>query len=230
MWNKEKYDKYINELLLLQNQEYLDFTKKITMPQGEMIGIQIPKLREIAKKISKTNIDSFFSFYKGYYFEEKMIFGLVVGYSNDLSIYDKYLNIIAGELSDWSLCDCISSNLKLIGKNREHFYLRIVSFLKSDKEFIIRFGIVLLKIYYISDDYIDDILKLIVSIKSDYYYVNMAISWFLCECFIKYPLKTDKYISGKYLERFVLNKTISKISDSFRVSKEVKEELKKRKK
>lgn len=56
----------------------------------------------------------------------------------------------------------------------------------------------------------------------------MALSWIICEVYIKYPEKIDKFICINYLDKFVLNKSISKIRDSYRVSKKDKEELKKR--
>ena len=72
-------------------------------------------------------------------------------------------------------------------------------------------------------------LNIILNIKTDRYYVNMALSWLICEIYIKYPGKIDKYLDIKYLNKFVINKSISKINDSYRITKEVKEKLKKRK-
>ena len=38
----------------------------------------------------------------------------------------------------------------------------------------------------------------------------MAISWLLCECYIKYQNKTDQFISSEYLDKFVLIKLFLK--------------------
>ena len=59
-------------------------------------------------------------------------------------------------------------------------------------------------------------------IDSDYYYVNMAIAWLLCECFIKHQDITLKYLENNNLNKFTINKCISKIKDSYRVSREMK--------
>lgn len=228
MWTKEKYEELINSLFKKANADYLEFTKKITNPGLiKMIGVKIPELRKIAKETAKTDFASYYSFYQGKYFEERMLLGMSIGYS-DIDIYDKYLEIYAKEITDWSLCDSVASSLKLIKKNNEHFYPLVLKLIETNQEFIIRFGLVILLFHYMNDDYIDEILKICLTIQSDAYYVKMAVSWVLCECFIKYPSKTDKYISSQYLSSFILNKTISKICDSFRVSKETKEMLKKR--
>ena len=73
-----------------------------------------------------------------------------------------------------------------------------------------------------SDEYLDCIFKLIDEIELDKYYVNMGISWLLCECFIKYRDKTLEYLLKSQVNTFTFNKTISKIRDSYRVSKEDK--------
>lgn len=55
----------------------------------------------------------------------------------------------------------------------------------------------------------------------------MAIAWLLSICYIKYPEITLKYLKSGDLDNFTYNKTISKICESLRVSKETKEKLKK---
>lgn len=228
MWDKNKYHEYVNDLLSLKDPEYLDFSSKLTSNNKEMIGIRIPKLRELAKNIAKTNIDSFIFNYEGNYYEETIILGFVIGYSNSIDIYDKYLPIFVDNITDWVISDSCASSFKLIGKNKDHFYSFINKLINSNKEFYIRFGIILLMRYYLIDEYINQIIKIVINIKSDKYYVNMAIAWFLCESYIKYKDLTDKFINNEYLSDFVLNKTISKIRDSYRVSEEDKRTLKKR--
>ena len=63
------------------------------------------------------------------------------------------------------------------------------------------------------------------SIKSDYYYVNMAVAWALSFAFIKYESKVMPIIQSRTLRREVQNKTIQKIKESTRVSKVVKQGL-----
>ena len=55
----------------------------------------------------------------------------------------------------------------------------------------------------------------------------MAIAWYLCDCFIKDRVETLIFLKSNKTNDFVLNKTVSKCRDSFRISKEDKELLKK---
>jgi 3-methyladenine DNA glycosylase AlkD len=229
MWTEEKYNDLIYYFQKESDPKYLDFTKNITNSKVPMLGVSIPKIKLKTKEYGKSDISSFLKFYKGSYFEERMFFGLLIAYSNNINIYDKYLKRYAKEISDWSLCDSVATSLKLIKKNPDHFYPFINELINSKYEFSIRFGLIILLSQYMNDNYIDQIINICLNLKSDYYYVNMAISWLLCECFIKYKANTMPYINKDYLSPFILNKTISKINDSFRVSKEDKEILKKRK-
>ena len=54
----------------------------------------------------------------------------------------------------------------------------------------------------------------------------MAISWLLAECFVKFRTKILDLLKSKKLSPFVQNKTISKIRESLKVSKEDKELVK----
>ncbi len=228
MWTLDLYNEFINNLFNLSDKKYLNFSKKLVINSKEMIGVNIPNLRKIAKKIANTDFESFLSYYQGKYFEETLVYGLTLGYLKDKNKLKKYLTLYSEEITDWSLCDTPATNMKLISKNQKEFLPYIKKLLSSKKEFPIRFGLILLLSQYLNDDYINFILDTCINLKSDSYYVNMAISWLLCECYIKYQNKTDQFISSEYLDKFVLNKTISKISDSYRVSLINKENLKKR--
>ena len=97
---------------------------------------------------------------------------------------------------------------------------------KSEKEFNARFGIMMMFRYCMDEAYINQVIDVIKSINNHTYYVDMAISWFLCECVIKFPDTGLNLIKQKLFTRFIQNKAISKCHDSFRISDELKKELK----
>ena len=89
-----------------------------------------------------------------------------------------------------------------------------------------RVGVVLLNSYYINDNYIDQILKILPQIKTEKYYLEMGIAWTLSTCFIYYPNKTKKILEAKLLQKQIHNKTIQKIIESTKIDKKIKEDLK----
>jgi hypothetical protein len=66
--------------------------------------------------------------------------------------------------------------------------------------------------------------------KETEYYVNMINAWLICELFIKKREETIEFLKDNKLNKFTINKAISKCRDSYRVSKEDKEMLLKFKK
>ena len=98
-------------------------------------------------------------------------------------------------------------------------------YLNSDKEFEVRFGIVMLLDYYISEEYIEKILKIFDETKHEGYYVKMAVAWAISICYIKFPQETEEYLKNNNLDEFTYRKSIQKIKESYRVSKDQKQKL-----
>ena len=96
--------------------------------------------------------------------------------------------------------------------------------------YAIRVALVLLLDYYVNPSYLSKIFKILNQINKEHYYVKMAMAWLLSVCYIKYPKETLIFIKQNKLDPWTHNKAISKIRESYRVSKEQKQELLKYKK
>ena len=226
IWDKNKYNEYINTLnSKKENKKFVDFSKKLIFTKYEILGINVPNMRKIAKEISKTNIISFLDHVENNTYEEIMIEGLVISYLKDVDLSLKYFNKFIKKIDNWAICDTCVSSMKIVNKNKKIFLNQIKKYIKSKNQYIVRVGIVLLLDYYIEDNYIDQIYILIDSIKKEDYYINMAIAWLLSFAFMKFKEKTYKLFENKTLSKFVQNKAICKCRDSFQVKKEDKENL-----
>jgi len=106
----------------------------------------------------------------------------------------------------------------------------IQKYIESDKEFEIRFGIVMLLDYYIDEEYLEKDFGIFDSIISKDYYVQMAVAWALSICLIKFYDKTIKYLKTSNLDKFTYNKALQKAIESYRINKSQKEYLKSLKK
>lgn len=153
-----------------------------------------------------------------------MIYGLVIANIKDNNIFNKYFYKYLDLIDNWALADTFCSSLKKFKKDNKYF-IECLNLLNSNKEYYIRVGIVSILDYYITNDNLNLIFKNINNIKVDTYYVNMAISWLLCEIFINFKEETIKYLETCKLNDFIINKAIQKIRESYRVSKYDKEYL-----
>lgn len=108
----------------------------------------------------------------------------------------------------------------------------IQKYLKSNKEFEIRFAVVMILDYFIDEEHVDQDLKIFNEIKNNEYYVQMAIAWAISICLVKFYDKTIEFLNNKSkckLDNFTYNKSIQKAIESFRITKEQKEFLRKMK-
>lgn len=213
-------------LLELEDEPYKKFSAKLTKTKYPLIGIRIPLLKKIAKELKDENL----CFDKAIYFEEVMLEGLLIGHYNNINIVIEKLKVFINKIDDWSVCDSCCANLKITKKHKEKMWKFITSFKDSNREFEVRFMIVMMMGYYLEEEYISDIFKIIDNIKCDLYYANMAISWLLATSLVKLEMKTLEYLYNCNLSNFIFNKTISKACESYRVKDELKKKLKKMKK
>ena len=81
--------------------------------------------------------------------------------------------------------------------------------------------------YFLDEKFETKYLDLVASINSEEYYINMMRAWFFATALAKQYEQTFPYIKNYSLDKWTHNKTIQKAKESFRISKEQKEELKK---
>ena len=227
-WNKESYNTFIKYLISLQDLKYKEFHSSLVLnSKYEMIGIRVPIMRDIAKSIAKTNIEDFLKYSQNKYYEEVMIQGLVIAYIKDEDIFDKYFSNHIHKIDNWALCDSYCSSLKIMEKNEAKYFPMSIELALSKDEFISRIGLVIILNHFINKNNLDIIFNTLNKIQSDKFYTNMAEAWLVCEMYTKFPNETTKFLQKNHLNKFTQNKAISKIHDSFRVSKEEKDSLNK---
>lgn len=177
-----------NQLMELSEEKYRNFSMKLLPGVNNILGIRLPNLRKIAKKIVKDDWRSFLKNNEAVYFEEIMLEGMVLGYVKDAEIDEmlKYIASFIPKIDNWSLCDSFCVGLKLTKNHKEDIWKFLQPYLSSDKEFEVRFAVVMMLNFYVDNDYIDDVLKHLDNIKHEGYYVKMAVAWSVSICYKKF--------------------------------------------
>ena len=223
------YKKIRTDLLGLQDKKYQQFHSSLCPGTDNIIGVRTPILRNYAKKLSKQeNIKEYIFFNKTVYYEEVMLQGMLIGFIRNTDIKE-VLSIIKNfvpKIDNWAVCDIFCSGLKIVNKNKETVWNFIQKYLKSKKEFELRFAIVMMLDYFICEKYIDRVLTILDNIKHEAYYVKMAVAWTISVAFVKFKDKTMKYFKKNNLDDWTYNKALQKICESLRVSKETKKIIK----
>lgn len=216
--------KDLREFLFLNSEEnYRNFTKSLLPGVDNIIGVRLPILRRLAREISSTDYREFFKNNKNDYFEEIMLEGLVIGYlKEDLSILIPLIENFIPKIYNWSICDSFSNNLKIVGDNQTYFWEFLRPYFYSQEEYSIRFALVTSLNYFVEEDYLEEFFGILKDIASRDYYVEMAMAWAISYFYVKYPKKTYDFLKSHYLSDSVLKKTLGKIRDSNRISRESK--------
>ena len=224
-------NKIKNDLLLMQDKTYKDFHSKLmpTINPDSIIGIRVPVLRDYAKKLFKENsIKSLNPFLKNLpheFYEENNIHAFIIEKINNFDECIFYLEKFLPYIDNWATCDML--NPKIFKNNCEKLLEKIYQWINSDSVYTVRFAIGMLMRYFLDEKFETKYLDLVTSINSEEYYINMMRAWFFATALAKQYEQTFPYIKNYSLDKWTHNKTIQKAKESFRISKEQKEELKK---
>ncbi len=211
---------------------------------GNILGVRVPILRDYAKKLAKEyEIHDLLTYIDNEYYEEIMLQGMLIGLENDKDknkVKNKDIRNIKHILKDieefvpkidnWAVCDVFCAGLKITKKYKKEMWDFLQTYVTSDKEFEIRFGVVMILDYYITEEYLEKNFDIFDHIKSDQYYVQMAVAWAISICLIKFYDKTIKYLKHAKVDKFTYNKALQKAIESYRITGEQKAELRKMKK
>lgn len=222
--NKSINEEIRSKLFNLSEDEYRNFHSKLCPNTENILGVRLPLLRNMAKDLAKNNWEAYLNNPYNEYYEEIMIEGLTIGYiKTDINTGLKYIKRFIPKIDNWAICDSFCNNLKFTKKNLNEVWEFISTYLSSNKEFELRFAIVMMLHYYINEEYIDRVLHILNDINHEGYYVKMAVAWAISFAYIKFPHKTLVFLKNNNLDSFTYNKSLQKIIESTRVSKEDKD-------
>lgn len=215
------------KLFELADEKYKKFHSNLCPNTNNIIGVRVPVLRNLAKEIIKGDYRSYLKNVKNDYYEEIMLQGMIIGLSKmDFNETCKELVCFIPKIDNWAICDTIAASLKITKKNQKEMLEFLKPYLKSNKEFELRFAIVMLLDFYITEEYIDYVLNVLNNIKHEAYYVKMAIAWTLQVAFVKYEDKTMKLLKENNIDDWTYNKALQKIIESYRVDEKIKQRIK----
>ena len=221
----EEIQKHLFEL---QDMEYRDFHSRL-MPDIDketVIGIRVPVLRKYAKSIAGTELaEKFIKELPHCYYEENNLHMMLItgikDYARCLTEIERFLPYI----DNWATCDFPAP--KCFENHKEELLPVIKRWIASSETYTIRYGIGMLMRLYLDENFDPAYVQLVAGVKSDEYYVNMMIAWYMATALAKQWDAVVPYIEEHLMSDWVHRKTIQKAVESYRITDEQKVYLRK---
>lgn len=214
----------------MADEKYRNFHSNLCPGTENIMGVKIPILRDYAKKLNKEyTLEQILSEVEDEYYEETMLKGILIGLNKneDIEKILKYVEEFIPKINNWAVCDVFCGGLKITNKNKERVWEFLQKYLQSDKEFEIRFGLVMILGYYIDEKYLSRDFEIFDRITNEEYYVKMAKAWAISIALVKYYDQTLEYLKNTNMDKWTYNKAIQKAIESYRITDTQKEELRK---
>ena len=212
----------------LSDADYKVFNSKIISTNYPTLGVRVPALRALAKKLAKeADVYTYLDAPDLEAYEQIVLYGMTLSNVKKMSLDEvfAYLDPLIPLFDNWGHVDTITSEFKIFKTDLEKVLEHYLPLKTDEGEFTKRFFVILLLSFYMNDDYIDRVLTLLTEVPQGQYYVDMAIAWTLSVGLVKYYDKTLDLIQDHKFSKFVHNKAIQKARESYRVSPETKEFL-----
>ena len=214
-------------LFALEDKKYKEFHSKLmpTVNPDTIIGVRTPALRKLAKELAKEpKYMDYIHMLPHDYYDENNLHGFLIETIKDYTECVAAVNEFLPYVDNWATCDLMSP--KVFKKHRMELLEQIKIWMTSDHTYTIRYGIEMLMIHFLDEDFKKEYLDWVAAVRSEEYYVNMMIAWYFATALAKQPEATLPYIEENRLDVWTHNKAIQKAVESYRVSKEAKAYLK----
>ena len=211
----------VKEILLSHKDlKYSEFSSGLIPGENAIIGVRLPILRKIAKEIAKGDYRDYFenSCNDMCYFEEIMLKGMVVGYLKvEDELFWKLVDEFVPLINNWSVNDSFCAGLKRTSSQLDYAWDFLQKYLDSNKEFELRFGIIMLMDYFLVEEYALKTIELVSTKSHEGYYAKMAIAWFMATAYAKFPEYTMIALKNRKFDDWTYNKSIQKMLESGRI-------------
>lgn len=220
------------KLLELADIKYKKFHSGLCPGTDNIIGVRVPILRNYAKELAKQyEIKELLKQIDDQYYEEIMLQGMLIGLEKgEFETIKKQIKEFIPKIDNWAVCDVFCAGLKITKKYKKEMWEFLQSYLKSEKEFEVRFAIVMILDFYVEEEYIERNLRIFENVTNQAYYVQMAVAWAISICLIKFYDTTLQFLQTANLDKFTYNKALQKAIESYRINDSQKKLLKKMKK
>ncbi len=212
-------------LFSLRDEKYKDFQCKLipTIAAERVIGIRVPVLRAFAKRLSDEEAKAFLAALPHEYYDENNLHAFLIERISDYEEAMRRTEEFLPHIDNWATCDLFSP--KVFRKHPQAVYEKVLAWLQSKHPYTVRYGIGALLKHFLDEEFRQEMLDVVASVRSEEYYVKMMVAWYFATALIKQREATLPVILERRLEPWTHNKAIQKAIESRRIDAETKSRL-----
>ena len=214
------YLSFVDELKRLAEPNFAEFQKRLIITSQTILGVRTPMMRKIAKRL-ESNKDIVLDFPDEYY--EVTFIKLIIVSKLPYEEFIMRLPRAVASIDNWATCDSFKN--KSVALHKREFLSVIDEIFHHGGEFYQRYALVNLLWFYTEEEYIPLIENYLVCTNTTLYYAKMAAAWLVSEILIKCYLQGVRLLSKGILDKQTHNIAIRKAIESYRLTKQQKDEL-----
>lgn len=216
------------KLFELQDIGYRDFHAKLipTIDKNSIIGVRIPELRKLARQVAGTDeARDFLSQLPHRYYDENNLHAFIIELTRDYDEAMRLTNLFLPHIDNWATCDSFTP--KVFSRHHDELLEAVNTWIVSNHTYTVRYAIRMLMAFFLDERFKPEYAQMVADVKSDEYYIKMMIAWYFATALAKQYDTALGFITSRSLDTWIHNKAIQKAIESYRITNEQKEMLRK---
>ena len=207
------------------NESYAAFNKRIVNTKMPVIGVRVPDLRRLARRLAPdmgvADISKLLTA-RNESFDYVLLCGLLITHArlDDQTAIDLTKQYLP-HVDSWAHIDIfVEKKRRFAGEGWWDFALEC---LQSEAEFTVRYGVISLMTNFLDEAHIDQVFAALRNVKHDGYYVKMALAWLYATAAVNFFEKTLAELENSQIDMWTRNKAYQKMRESRRFTPEEQE-------
>lgn len=205
------------------NESYAAFNKRIVNTNMPVIGVRVPDLRRLVRKLapdmSAADISKLLLKAQNESFDYVLLCGLLIAHTqlDDQTTIDLAKQYLP-HVDSWAHIDIfVEKKRRFAGEVWWDFALEC---LQSEAEFTVRYGVISLMTNFLDEAHIDQVFAVLRNVKHDGYYVKMALAWLYATAAVHFFELTLAELEDEHIDAWTRNKAYQKMRESRRFTPE----------
>lgn len=210
------------ETLAQGNETYAAFNKRIVNTKMPVIGVRVPDLRRLARRLapnmSAADISKLLTA-QNKSFDYVLLCGLLITHArlDDLVAIDLAKQYLP-HVDSWAHIDIfVEKKRRFAGELWWDFALEC---LQNEDEFTVRYGVISLMTNFLDEAHIDQVFAALRNVRHDGYYVKMGLAWLYATAAVNFFELTLAELENGHIDAWTRNKAYQKMRESRRFTPE----------